>query len=189
MIIPSWRRRLPLLVFAVVVGAPCVSACSAGSPGLVVRTHPTSVAPPSPTALTPASPPAVPGSSAAVEAGVRDWVVGVDRAFASGDTRDLRAHTEKTCACLNLATHIESYWSGGAIRGLTWTLHRLYVLDVNYHMATVQLDIDETPYQVIRSGRLSATHKADRLTVLSQFALKNGVWRMWSYSQMSVEPR
>ena len=169
--------------------AVLLAGCSSGSVHAGVLAKPSSSLRVPPTSgLTP-SLIATPTSTAAVEAGVRDWFAAVNVAFASGDTKALREHTEHACACLNLAHMIEATWAHGEIRGLTWTLSQLHVLRINYHIASVQLDIDETTYQVLESGKHYSPHKADHLVVLCQFAWKNGAWRMWNYSQTSVRPR
>ena len=184
------RRGLPLFL-PLVLGllAVLLAGCSSGSAHGGVLARPSSSLRVSATASATPTPAPSPSSAAAVEAGVRAWFAAVNVAFASGDTKALREHTEQTCACLNLARMVEATWAHGEIRGLTWTLSTLHVLRINYHVASVQLDIDETTYQVLESGKHYAPHRADHLVVLSQFALKNGVWRMWNYSQTSVSPR
>ena len=181
--ITSFGRRLPLLLGAM---ALCVAACSSGSPDAPVLTGPSSSLTSPATVATP-SPTPSPTSTAAVEAGLRAWIAAANHAFATGDTADLVAASEKSCGCLKLAKTVEGYWSAGGIRGLTWSLHRLLRIDINYHIATVQFDFDETSYHVIAHGRASSTHVADRITVFSQFALKKGVWRMWNYTQVKVD--
>lgn len=180
--ITSLGRRLPLLLGLM---ALCVAACSSGSTRATVLTRPSSSLSPRATEASP-SPTPSPASTAAVEAGLRAWIAAANKAFATGDTTDLVASSEKSCGCLKLAKTVEGYWSAGGIRGLTWTLHRLLRIDITYHIATVQFDFDEASYHVIAHGRASSTHVADRITVFSQFALHDGVWRMWNYTQVKA---
>jgi hypothetical protein len=179
------RRLVPLSLLAAVALAACSSSSTASAPAAADPSikQSVSVAPPTPT------PSPEPTTNAAIEAGVRQWFIAVNKAFTTGDTKALREHTEATCACLNLAREIEKTWSTGRIVGLTWTPIRVHLVDVNYHIATVDFSFDEPSYHVINNGQISRTHRADRISVVSQFALKRGEWRMWNYSQDTVVPR
>lgn len=187
MITSHGRLLLPLLLC--LTGASTV-ACSSGSPAAGVKAVPSSAvtATKLASAGTPSPTPAT-TSPADVEADVRAWFVAVNRAFSTGDTKDLRQHTELTCGCLKLVRNIENAWSAGQIRGLRWTLGRLDVVYINQHVATVEMSFDETPYEVIAVGSPSSAHKADRITALTRFAFKNDLWRLWTYSQERVDAR
>ena len=182
------RRLAPLslsLVAVAVALAACSSSPAASDTASANRTVKQTVSATSPIP----TPAPEPTTDAAIEAGVRAWFVAVNTAFTTGDTKQLREHTEPTCACLNLSREIERTWSSGRIVGLTWTPIRVHVVDVNYHIATVDFSFDEPSYHVINKGHISRTHHADRISVVSQFALKSGEWRMWNYSQDTVISR
>jgi hypothetical protein len=180
------RRWLPLLLSLVALSA---AACSSGSPGLAVKVRPTtSLTPSAATAFATATPTPSPTSTAAVEAGVRGWIAAANKAFATGDTKDLREHTARGCGCSRLVRTVEGYWSHGSIRGLVWTLDQVDVIDIHHGVAAVQFTFDGTLYRVVTSGR-TAVNKAKRITVFSQFAMEGGMWRLADYLQDKVELR
>jgi hypothetical protein len=176
------RGRLVPLSLCLVAVAACSSSSTASARAAADPSmkQSVSVAPATPT------PSPEPTTNAAIEAGLRAWLAAATVAFATGDTTQLVEHTEKTCACLSLVKAVHDAYAHGRIQGLTWTLHKLLGIDVNYHVATVQFSYDETSYQVVTNGKVSPTHYADRITVFSQFAIKKGEWRMWDYSKVSV---
>ena len=180
-----WHRLPRLLVLPVLLLAGCSTASAHGSvlakPSSSLRVPPTSGVTPSLIAT--------PTSTAAVEAGVRDWFAAVNVAFTTGDTKGLREHTDKECRCLNLVRKIEAAWAKGQIHDLAWSVEDVHVVYIRGDDATVQLTFSEPAYYVVTSGRRSGTHQADRITVMSRFALKAGEWRLWSYLQQSVESR
>lgn len=170
--------------------ALCAVSCSSAGSTFVIRTKPTrpaAVAPTPPSASP--LPTTEPTTSADIEAALRRWLAAANKAFATGDTRDLRACTEKKCACVSLAKAVERYWAHGSIRGLTWTLRSVHLVDIRVGLADIQFEFDEPTYWVVRSGRLSSPHRADRVGVLAEFELTHGVWRMLDYTRLKSTPR
>ena len=180
--ITSLGRRLPLLLGLM---ALCIAACSSGSPHATVLTRPSSSLTPTAAASTPAPAPS-PTSTAAVEAGLRAWIAAANKAFATGDTTDLRASTDKSCTCLSIAVNIEKAWREGRVRGLTWTLVRLLSIEINSHIATAQYEYAASAYELLKSDGRSTHQLAQRVTVFAQFALHADEWRLWNYTRTKV---
>jgi hypothetical protein len=178
------RRLVPLSLCLVVVAAcsssSTASARAAADPSIKQSV---SVAPPTPT------PSPEPTTNAAIEAGFRRWLGAVNTAFATGNTKPLADLTSPACACRRLQQNVRAYWSKGSIRGLTWTLRSYHLVDVRHGLADIQYEVDEPTYWVIDGGRLSSPHRADTISVLAEFQLANGIWRMVDYDQLKVRQR
>ena len=178
------RRELPLLLsLALGLLALLLAGCSSGSVHGGVLARPSSSLRVSPTASATPTPAPSPSSAAGVEAGVRAWVDAANKAFATGDTTDLRTRTGPGCSCAKLVKTVRGYWSHGSIQGLTWTLHRVHVITVGRGLSAVDFDFDETPYRVVADGQLSPATKATRVSVFSEFQLVGGQWLLAVYNQ------
>ena len=132
---------------------------------------------------------AEPTTPADVEQGLRNWIAAANQAFATGDTKALRALSEPKCPCIKIADFARDQWAHGSIHGLVWTLKEIHVIDMRYDLADVQYDYEEPTFWVIASGRRSPSHHADRVTVLSEFQRTSGVWRMAGYIREEATSR
>ena len=163
--------------------AVLLAGCSSGSVHAGVLAKPSSSLRVPPTSGVTPSLIATPTSTAAVEAGVREWLDAANKAFATGDTADLSDRTGPGCTCTKLVKTVKGYWSHGSIQGLRWTLHRVHVITVGRGLSAVDFDFDETPYRVVTDGRPSPLTKATRVSVFSEFQFVGGQWLLAVYSQ------
>ena len=180
------RGRLGPLSRCAAAAAVALAACSsspaasdAASANRTVK-QTVSATPPAPT------PSPEPTTDAAIEAGFRRWLVAANTAFSTGNTKPLADLTAPACTCRRLQQNVRAYWSKGSIRGLTWTIRSYHLVDVRHGLADIQYEVDEPTYWVIDGGHLSSPHRADTISVLAEFQLANGVWRMVDYDQLKV---
>jgi hypothetical protein len=145
------------LVFAL------LAACDGGAAGPSASPAPTPAASSAVASLSPA---------AEAEAAVLAYYAEVNRAASTGHVATLESMIGPSCSCRRLVNYIRDKWATGSLRGASFTLSDLRVLDASPAAASVQVHSAVTRYEVLdSSGRIIDTVPAASATEVLELRL------------------